>query len=53
MAASSDWVGIGIRNLNNSEELTELIQEINDMNAAEDKVVWTIDTSSFLTIICC
>lgn len=53
MTVNSDRIDTRISNLSNSEELTAVIQEISDMNTAEDMVVWTIDTSSFLTIICC
>lgn len=53
MKGFSNRVDPRIGNLNDSEELAVVIQEIKDINAFENSVVWTIDTSSFLTIICC
>lgn len=43
------------KSLNMSENLEKEIQEIDDNNALleTDNIVFTIDTSSFLTIICC
>ena len=53
MKGFSNRVDPRIGNLNDSEELAVVIQEIKDINAFENSVVWTIDTSSFLTIVCC
>lgn len=43
------------KRLKASEDLQREIQEIDKDNAllVSENIVWTIDTSSFLTIICC
>lgn len=49
--------GISLRR-NNKKLSDELIKELRELESTEteekpNQTVWTIDTSSFLTIICC
>lgn len=42
----------------NTKVNTEMLQEISDINrentaGVQNESIWTIDTSSFLTLICC